>query len=55
MNAIKHATQQKIQSSFKFSKTSLNMKNVKHIDPKTHTHILNKSNQFYISKIVKTV
>ena len=24
--------------------------NVKHIDPKTHTHTLNKSNQFYISK-----
>ena len=38
-----------------FSKSSLNNKNVKHMDPKkkkhTHTHILNKSNQFYISKI----
>ena len=31
---------------------SLNKKNVKYIDPKTHTHThtLNKSNQFYISK-----
>ena len=29
---------------------SLNKKNVKHKDPKTHTHMLNKSNQFYISK-----
>ena len=37
---------------FKLLKTSLNMKNVKHIDPKTHTHThthtLNNSNQFYI-------
>ena len=39
-------------------KTNLSTrKNVKHIDPKTHTHThththtLNKSNQFYISKI----
>ena len=32
------------------SKSSLN-KNFKHMDPKnTHTHTLNKSNQFYISK-----
>ena len=35
---------------FDLSKTSLNNKNVKHFDPKTHTHTLNKSNQFYISK-----
>ena len=37
---------------FNLSKTSFNKKNVKHIDPKahTHTHTLNKSNQFYISK-----
>ena len=37
---------------FKLSKTSLNKKNVKHFDPKTHTHThtLNKSNQFYIPK-----
>ena len=37
---------------FKPLKTSLNKKHVKHIDPKTHTHThtLNKSNQFYISK-----
>ena len=35
---------------FKLSKTSLN-NNFKHKDPKnTHTHTLNKSNQFYISK-----
>ena len=36
---------------FEPSKSSLNKKNVKHIDPETHTHTLNKSNQFYISKI----
>ena len=35
---------------FELSKSSLNNKNVKHIDPKTHTHTLNKSNQFYILK-----
>ena len=35
---------------FNLSKTSLNKKNAKHKDPKTHTHTLNKSNQFYISK-----
>ena len=39
---------------FELSKSSLN-KNVKHIDPKKHTHTLNKSNQFYISKQVKTI
>ena len=39
---------------FKLLKTFLNQKkkNVKNIDPKhTHRHTLNKSNQFYISKI----
>ena len=46
---------QRSQQNFKLSKTSLNKKNVKHLDPKhththTHTHTLNKSNQFYISK-----
>ena len=40
---------QRSQQHFKLLKSSLNKKNVKHIDPK-HTHILNKSNQFYISK-----
>ena len=37
---------------FKLSKSSLNKKNVKHRDPKTHTHThtQNKPNQFYISK-----
>ena len=35
------------------SQNHLSTKNVKHIDPKhthAHTHTLNKSNQFYISK-----
>ena len=34
---------------FEHGKTSLNKK-YKHFDPKTHTHTLNKSKQFYISK-----
>ena len=39
MNAIKHATQPKIQTTFKLPKSSLNKKNVKHLDPKhIHTH-----------------
>ena len=54
MNAIKHATQPKIQTTFWAPKSSLNKKNVKHLDSKhthTHTHThKNKSNQFYISK-----
>ena len=50
MNALHHATQPKIQKHFKVLKTSVNTKNVKHIDHKTHTHTLNKFNQFYISK-----
>jgi len=29
---------QRSKQHFKLSKTTLNMKNVKHIDPKTHTH-----------------
>ena len=44
---------QRSKQYFKLSKSSLNKKNVKHIDPKhthTHTHTLKKSNQFYISK-----
>ena len=41
---------QRSKQHFKLSKTSLNTKNVKHIDPKTHTHRVNNSNQFYISK-----
>ena len=40
---------QKSKQHFKLSKSSLNKKNVKHIDPK-NTYTLNKSNQFYISK-----
>ena len=35
---------------FVLSKSSLNNKNVKHMDPKTHTYTLNNSNQFYILK-----
>ena len=54
MNAIEHATQPRIQTSFELFKTFPNNKNVKHIDPKkkthTHTHTHNKSNQFYILK-----
>ena len=50
MNAIKYATQPRIKQHFDLSKTSLNNKNDKHFDPKTHTHTQNKSNQFYISK-----
>ena len=40
---------QRSKQHFKLSKTSLIKKNFKHLDPK-HTHTLNKSNQFYISK-----
>ena len=51
MNAIKHETQPMIQTTF----LTLNQK-IKHIDPKNkHTHTLNKSNQFYISKQVEIV
>ena len=53
LNAIKHATQPKIQTAFRALKIIFQQeKNVKHIDPKhTHTHTHNKSNKFYISKI----
>ena len=40
---------QRSKQHFKLLKTSLNKKNDKHLDPK-HTHTLNKSNQFYLSK-----
>ena len=41
---------QRSKQYFKLSKSSFSKKKKgKHIDPK-HTHILNKSNQFYISK-----
>ena len=50
MNAIKHAIKLMIQITFWALKIISQQKNVKHIDPKTHTHTLNKSNQFYISK-----
>ena len=41
---------QRSKQHFKLSKSSLSNKIDKHLDPKTHTHTLNKSNQFYISK-----
>ena len=45
---------QESKKHFEILKPSLNKKkkNVKHIDLKTHTHThtINKSNQFYISK-----
>ena len=41
---------QRSKQHFELSKSSLNHKNVTHKDPKTHTHTLNKSNQFYFSK-----
>ena len=51
---------QRSKQHVKLSKSSLNKKNDKHLDPKhththTHTHTLNKSNQFYILKKVKTI
>ena len=48
MNAIKNATQPRIQTTFWTLKNISQQKNVKQFDPKTHTHTLNKSNQFYI-------
>ena len=51
MNATSKLLKQGSNQHVKLSKASLNKKNVKHLDPKhTHTHTLNKSNQFYISK-----
>ena len=41
---------QESKQHFYLLKTSLNKKKFKHFDPKTHTHTLNKSNQFYITK-----
>ena len=42
---------QRFKQHFKLSKSSLNKKRVKHLDPKhTHTHTYNEFNQFYISK-----
>ena len=38
---------QRSKQHFKLSKSSLNKKNDKHLDPK-NTHTLNESNQFYI-------
>ena len=38
MNAIKHATQPRIQTTFWTLKIISQQKNGKHIDPKTHTH-----------------
>ena len=40
---------QRSSQHFKLSKSSLN-KNIKHNDPKTHTHTLDKSNQFFYFK-----
>ena len=37
------------KQQFKLLKSSLN-NNFKHMDSQKHTHTLNKSNQFYISK-----
>ena len=45
---------QRSTQHFQLSETSLNKKNVKHLDPK-HTHAQNKSNQFIFQKQVKTV
>ena len=52
MNVIMHATQPMIQTPYYLSKSSLNNILSTWI-PKTytHTHTLNNSNQFYISKI----
>ena len=50
MNAIKHATQPKIQTTFLALKNISQQEKLQSIyDPK-HIHALNKSNQFYISK-----
>ena len=49
MNAIKHATQPKIQSTFKALKNNSQQEKWQAFNPK-HTHTLNKSNQFYILK-----
>jgi len=41
---------QRLEQHFDLSKSSLINKIDSHLDPKTHTHTLNKSNQFYFSK-----
>ena len=53
---------QRSKQHFKLSKTSLNTKNVKHIDPKTHTHTHTHTHttttsltNFIFQKQVKTV
>ena len=52
MNAIQHTTQPMIQSTQKSLKIVSQFKNFEHKDlQNTRTHTLNKSNQFYISKI----
>ena len=50
MNAIQHATQPMIQSTQQSLKIISQKKNLSTWISKTHTHTLNKSNQFYISK-----
>ena len=50
MNAIQHATQPMIQSTQYSLKIVSQFKILSTWISKTHTHTLNKSNQFYISK-----
>ena len=50
MNAIQHTTQPMIQSTQKSLKIVSQSKNFEHKDLQ-NTHTLNKSNQFFISKI----
>ena len=45
---------QRSKQHFNFSKTPLYTKNVKHIDPKTHTHKTSLTN-FIFQKQVKTI
>ena len=54
MNAIKHAIKLMIQITFWALKIISQQKNVKHIDPKTHTHTTRLTN-FIFQKQVKTV
>ena len=55
MNAIKKATQPKIQSIFQALKNISQQKKIKHLDPKhTHTHTQSLTN-FIFQKQVKTV
>ena len=50
MNAIKHATKPKIETTFEALKIISQQEKCLAHRSKTHTHTLNKSNQFYISK-----